>query len=132
MPTKKSERAIRIRGLAPATKLEEFTLAANRLNKVSHNSKKSLLTLSRSPPIIEPQCSLAPQDGGMTGTLSFASSEVKDKAVKKARDWEVDDLFDGLTVLCAPRLIDVEWVDFLSGEFAFHNLKLGLGLCLIC
>ena len=60
-------------------------------------------------------CSLAVQHESMTATVSFRSAEVKARALKHAADqdivgtdWEIDDKFDGLTVLYTPDSIDLE------------------------
>ena len=48
----------------------------------------------------------------MTCTVSFASPEIKVKTIKRLADdhadWEVDDHFAGITVLSAPKNIDIE------------------------
>lgn len=54
--------------------------------------------------------SLAVYDDSLTGTITFPSAEIKRRAMGECNvlDGEVDDVFDGLTVLHAPEDIDLE------------------------
>ena len=64
----------------------------------------------------QPRYFLAPQNGFLTGTISFASADEKAKVVEEAQSfkpWELDDRFDGLTALYAGDEIDIEYVIFL-------------------
>ncbi len=108
MPLKKSSRTIRIRGLSADLLLDDFRSEACRLNKAAGESKKTGL-LSRGTSIAsDPECSLALQGDAKTGTVTFASTDVKGKAIKEATDGEVDDNFDGLTVLHTADKVDLE------------------------
>ncbi len=108
MPLKKSSRAIRVRGLSTDLLLDDFRGKACRLNKAAGESKKAGLLSRGTSTVSDPECSLALQGDAKTGTVTFASTDVKGKAIKETTDWEVDDNFDGLTVLHTADKADLE------------------------
>ena len=79
---------------------------------VSRRSRLNPFASSSAPTPDRPIYSLAQQNTFMTSTVSFTSANKKAKAFKKLAgdhvSWEVDDHFAGLTVLCAPDIIDIE------------------------
>ena len=108
-----SNRTLRIRGIARETGIEGFEAAIERAH--SAESRRSYLhpwgPSAASIPA-RPVYSFAEQNTFMMCTVSFASAEVKVKMIKRLADdhpdWEVDDHFAGLTVLSAPKNIDIE------------------------
>ena len=116
MPANKASKALRVRGLDLTLSVAEFQDIADRLSCKANQSKRSLFSSQQSATPQAPNCSLASQDGCLTGVVTFASSETKNEAIKKAKnivpDWQIDDDFDGLTILHTPDVIDVEYVVF--------------------
>ena len=112
MPGKRASKALRVRGLDPTLSVAEFQEIADRLSCEANSSKWSLLSSKRSATPQAPKCSLASQGDCLTGVVTFASSEIKNEAIKKAKDiipdWQIDDDFDGLTILHTPDAVDVE------------------------
>ena len=81
--------------------------------KPKHRAKLGgLFTSDAAPTISKPACFLAQQGDFVTATISFASPDLKAQAMKamadKANQWEIDDRFDGLTVLEAADEIEIE------------------------
>ncbi len=95
---------------------DEFQEIANRLSCEGSPSKRTYFSSQLSSTHQAPKCSLASQDDCVTGVIIFASAETKNKAIKAAKDivpdWQIDDDFDGLTILHTPDTIDVEYVTF--------------------
>ena len=115
MPSKSSSRTVRIRGLPSDLFLEDFKKMALGLNKAASESKNRPGVLSKSVSAASaasvPECSLAPQDEAKTGTATFGSAVLKVRAMEVKNEdvsWEVDDTFDGLTVLYAADTVDLE------------------------
>ena len=108
MPAKSSSRTIRVRGLAPDLSLETFKRGAVKLNEAASQSKRPSFFTRSASTVSEPECSLALQGDAKTGTVTFGSADIKDKAIKKDKEWEVDDTFDGLTVLYTAENADLE------------------------
>ena len=108
MPLKSSSRTIRVRGLSTNLSLDDFRSEASRLNKAAGESRR-FGSLTRGPSTASDlECSLALQGDEKTGTVTFESADFKKKAIKETKDWEVDDKFDGLTVLHAADKIELE------------------------
>ena len=108
MPLKSSSRTIRVRGLTSDLSRDAFREEAIKLNEAASQSKRpTFLQRSASTPS-DPECSLAIQNEAKTGTVTFGSADVKEKAIKKDTGWEVDDNFDGLTVLHTADYADLE------------------------
>ena len=118
MPATKASKALRVRGLDSTLSVDEFQEIANRLSGEGVSSKRSLLASQWASTPQMPQCSLASQDDCLTGVVIFASAETKNKAIKAAKDivpdWQIDDDFNGLTILYTPDTIDVEYVLFCN------------------
>ena len=112
MPAKRSSRTVRIRGLPTDLWLEDFKKQALLLDKAARVSKRrpDILSMSVSPIYPGAECSLAPQADAKTGIVTFCQAELKERAIKVKKDvsWEVDDIFDGLTVLYAADTVDLE------------------------
>ena len=112
MALRKSSRAVRIRGLQPTTTRDEFGEIAIRLNEVAQPARRNLFSSALASVSDQPHCSLALQNGSATGTISFASTEMKGRVMKRAtesvHEWTLDDHFDGLIVL---RLTDEEDIE---------------------
>ena len=128
MPGNRASKALRVRGLDPTLSVAEFQEIADRLSCDANPSKRSLLSSRRSAIPQAPKCSLASQDDCLTGVVTFASSETKNKAIKKAKDivpeWQIDDDFDGLTILRTPDAIDVEYVVFSTCFVLDHVISI--------
>ena len=113
MAPTKSNRTLRIQGITPETSVEQLQAAiesignaASRRSHLKTSSSYNQSTLNR------PTWSLARQNNYLTSTISFASADMKTKAIKKLADdhasWELDDQFASLTTLYAPENIDME------------------------
>ena len=111
--TPTSNRTLRIRGIALETLIERFEASIERAHFAE--SRRSCLhpwgSSATSTPA-RPIYSFAEQNTFLTCTVSFASAELKIRTIKRLAndhaDWEVDDHFVGLTVLSAPKNIDIE------------------------
>ena len=78
-----------------------------RLNLLSCLKKPKLV--SSAPPIV----SLAPQGDSQTGTVTFPLGRWKERALKRFTGWQVDDAFDGLTVLSSAPEPNLEYGFYL-------------------
>ena len=114
MPASRASKALRVRGLDSTLSVGQFQETANRLSCEGNPAKRSLFPSQRAPTTQVPKCTLAVQDDCLTGVVSFASAETKTNAIKAAKDiapdWQLDDIFDGLTILHTPDSIDIEYV----------------------
>ena len=65
--------------------------------------------------------SLAAQNEHFTGTITFLSAGVKQRALKEASIGSIrDDTFEDLTVLFAPNEYDIEYVYFILRDGALY------------
>ena len=126
MPVSTASKALRIRGLDSTLSAGQFQEIANHLSCEGNPVKRSLFQSKPAPTARMPKCTLAFQDDCLTGVVSFASAETKTNAMKAAKDivpdWQLDDIFDGLTILHTPDSIDIEYVMIRKGLFLDHNL----------
>lgn len=108
-----STKTLRVRGLSP-----DMTLAQLQDKvKIPAKSKRRTLFSSSSVSEKQPTCILATQNNFATATISFASTKAKIEALKglehvDVEGWVSDDQSDGLTVLCSPEEIDMEYASF--------------------
>ena len=126
MPARGASKALRVRGLDPTLSAGQFQEIANRLSCEGNPAKRSLFHPQSAPATRIPKCTLAFQDDCLTGVVSFASAETKTNAMKVAKDivpdWQLDDIFDGLTILHTPDSIDIEYVMIRKRLFLYHTL----------
>ncbi|KAM0798684.1 hypothetical protein BDR22DRAFT_823158 [Usnea florida] len=112
MPARGASKAFRVRGLDSTLSTGQFQEIANRLSCEGNPAKRRLFLSQRAPSTQVPTCTLASQDDCLTGVVSFASAETKNNAIKAAKDiipdWQLDDTFDGLTILHTPDSIDID------------------------
>ena len=115
-----SSRSLRVRGLQSDTSIDQLHNAMQALAKPKRRSKYGLFSSTAASTIEadKPACFLARQGDFVTATVSFASPAAKTQAIKNvndkdiAKDWEVDDNFDGITVLRDANDIEIEYVIF--------------------
>ena len=108
-----SNRTFRIRGIAQETPIEGLKAAIEPAHSAeSRRSYRNPWGPSATSIPARPIYSFAEQNTFITCTVSLASAEVKFRTIKRLADdhadWEVDDHFAGLTVLSAPKDIDIE------------------------
>ena len=113
MAPTKSNRTLRVRGIAPETSLDQLQAAIESTGSTaSRRSRLNPFSSSAASTPGPPVCSLASQNFFTTSTVTFTTADVKNIAIRKLAEdhasWEVDDHFDGLTVLHAPDSIDIE------------------------
>ena len=123
MPARAASKALRVRGLDSTLSAGQFQETANRL---SNPAKWSPFHSQSAPTTRIPKCTLAFQDDCLTGVVSFASAEIKNTAMKAAKDltpdWQLDDIFDGLTILHTPESIDIEYVVIREHLYLYYTL----------
>ena len=126
MPARGASKALRVRGLDSTLSAGQFQEIANRLSCEGNPAKRSLFHSQSAPTTQIPKCNLAFQDDCLTGVVSFASAETKNTAMKAAKeltpDWQLDDIFDGLTILHTPESIDVEYVMIREQLYLHYSL----------
>ena len=108
-----SNRTLRIRGIPQQTSIEGLETAIESVHSAeSRRSYRHPWGSSATSIAARPIYSFAEQNTFMTCTVSFASPEIKVKTIKRLADdhadWEVDDHFAAITVLSAPKNIDIE------------------------
>ena len=113
MAPKKSNRTIRVRGIARDIPIDCFKAAIEpTLSAASRQVRRNPFASSLASNLDRPTYSFVERNGFVTSTVSFASVDAKAKAIKTLADdhanWEVDDHFTGLTILSAPENIDIE------------------------
>ena len=127
MPVRGASKALRVRGLDLTLSAGKFQEIANRLSGEGNPAKRSLFPTQRVPTTQVPKCTLAFQDDCLTGVVSFASAEIKANAIKAAKDivpdWQLDDDFDGLTILHTPDSIDIEYVVIIERLVIYYTLS---------
>jgi hypothetical protein len=114
---RKSLKTVRVRGITKVTPAIDFLEFAKKLSVEEQKRaffQRSAGTVQPGSPA-EPLWSLAEQDGLLTGTVSFGSTRLKERALEAhGSQWGLDDEFDGLTVLHADEDAEVEYVTCLS------------------
>ena len=126
MPAIRASKALRVRGLDSTLSAGQFQEIADRLSCEGNPAKRSLFHSQPAPTTPVPKCTLALQDDCLTGIVSFASAEAKTNAIKVAKnitpDWQLDDIFDGLTILHTPDSIDIEYVVIRERLVLYYTL----------
>ncbi len=92
--------------ISAATEKSAFLEAAQHLSKIGWKKRTHFGSFAPPP---DPVISLSMQRGSKTGTITLSSDDVKSRVLEyHGTGWELDDKFDGLTVLHSADSPDLE------------------------